>query len=230
MTTLAEQVRTGLEALADPARAPAMQAYMKSAMPFLGVSTAPRRALCRELFKGLTYSSSAGWQADVLALWRGAQFREERYCAIDLAGIRQARQFQRIDALPLYEEMIVTGAWWDYVDAIAGGRLLALLSHEPEPMKRAMRDWASCDDMWKRRSAILCQLNARDRTDRALLKDCIVPSLASKEFFLRKGIGWALRQFARTDPDWVIAFVAKHGREISPLTRREALKHLPPQD
>lgn len=226
MTALAQRIRAGLEAIADPARAPAMQAYMKSAMPYLGVSSVPRRVLCKELFAGLAWPSIAEWQADVLAIWRGAEFREERYCALELTGIRAARGFQRMAALPLYEELIVTGAWWDYIDEIAGQRLLAILRGEPEAMKRAMLEWAVDDNMWKRRSAILCQLNAKGETDPPFLYACIAPSLPSKEFFLRKAIGWALRQYARTDPAEVARYVKEHETRLSPLSRREALKHI----
>lgn len=226
MTRLSETLGTQLRAAADPARAPAMQAYMKSAMPYLGVSRVPRRKLCKEMFAGLSFTSGAEWQAEVLAIWRGAEFREERYCAIELTGIRAARPFQRIEALGMYEEMIVTGAWWDYVDEIAGHNLLALLKAEPEAMKRAMLEWAHGEDMWKRRSAILCQLGAKDATDPGFLYACIAPSMASKEFFLRKGIGWALRQYARTDPAEVARYVAAHESELSPLSKREALKHI----
>jgi 3-methyladenine DNA glycosylase AlkD len=199
---------------------------MKSAMPYLGVSSVPLRAACKALFADLAYANSAAWQADVLSIWRGAQFREERYAAMELTGIRKARGFQTMDALPMYEEMIVTGAWWDYVDAIAGQRLLLLLKADPARMKPAMLGWARGENMWKARSAILCQLNARAATDRHFLMACMKPSLASKEFFLRKAIGWALRQYARTDPDWVRAYVADNEAALSPLSKREALKHL----
>ena len=226
MTTLLELLHDRLAAVADPERAPAMQAYMKSAMPYLGVSSVPLRVVCKQVFADLSWEDSAGWQADVLAVWRGAQFREERTCAIELTGIRKARAFQTMAALPMYEEMIVTGAWWDYVDAIAGNRLNLVLKADPTGMKPAMLGWARGDDMWKRRSAILCQLNAKATTDRHFLMACIAPSLGSKEFFLRKGIGWALRQYARTDPDWVRSYVADHDAALSPLSKREALKHL----
>jgi len=226
MTALAERVHAGLAAIADPARAPAMQAYMKSAMPYLGVSAVPLAAACKALFADLDYATSVDWQADVLALWRGARFREERYAAIALSGVRQARDWQRVDTLDMYEEMIVSGAWWDYVDNIAGQRLLAILRAEPEAMKAEMRRWAVDDDMWKRRSAILCQLNAKGETDLQLLEDAMAPSLGSKEFFLRKAIGWALRQYARTDADWVRAYVAAHEGALSGLSRREAMKHI----
>jgi 3-methyladenine DNA glycosylase AlkD len=226
MTALPDRVRAALTAIADPARAPAMQAYMKSAMPYLGVSAVPLSAACKTLFADLTYASSAAWQADVLALWHGAQFREERYAAIALTGIRAARPFQHIDALAMYETMIVSGAWWDYVDNIAGQRLLILLQNDPVPMKRAMLDWSTDADMWKRRSAILCQLGAKAATDLDLLYACIAPSLGSKEFFLRKAIGWALRQYARTDAQEVRRYVAAHEADLSPLSKREALEHI----
>ncbi|KPL69369.1 DNA alkylation repair protein [Erythrobacter sp. SG61-1L] len=225
-TPLARSIRSALEGLADPARAPGMQAYMKSTMPYLGVSTPVRRRMCRDLFKGLEFASAAEWQAEVLAIWRGAEFREERYCAVELAGIRQARSFQRMDALAMYEELIVTGGWWDYVDWIASQHLFAILKTEPEPMKRAMLDWSVGEDMWKRRSAILCQLLAKQQTDLDLLYAAIAPSIGSKEFFLRKAIGWALRQYARTDPAEVARYVAAHEAELSPLSKREALKHI----
>lgn len=222
--TLAETLRAQLVEVADPARAPGMQAYMKSAMPYLGVSAVPLRDICKALFADLTWSDSAAWQADVLAIWRGAEFREERYAAIELTGVRAARQYQRLAALPMYEEMIVTGAWWDYVDWIAGRPLLAILRAEGAPMKREMIGWARGDNLWKARSAILCQLHAKAETERDFLYACIEPSLASKEFFLRKAIGWALRQHARTDPDEVRRYVAANADRLSPLSRREALK------
>lgn len=226
MSALAARIRSGLTEIADPARAPAMQAYMKSAMPYLGVSSVPRRALCKAMFAEFTWDSAAAWQSDVLEVWRGAEFREERYCALELTGVRAARPFQTVDALPLYEEMIVTGAWWDFVDEIAGNRLGLILRAEPAAMKRAMLEWAICDNMWKRRSAILCQLGAKGATDLDFLYACIAPSLSSKEFFLRKAIGWALRQYARTDPAEVARYVKQHEAELSPLSKREAMKHI----
>ncbi|MES2288272.1 MAG: DNA alkylation repair protein [Pseudomonadota bacterium] len=224
--SLLATLRERFTVVAEPERAPAMQAYMKSATPYLGVSAAPRRAVCKEVFAGLSWKASANWQADVLALWRGARFREERYAALELTGLRAARTFQRIDALPMYEEMIVTGAWWDYVDTIAGERLLTLLRSDPVEMRAAMLAWSVDEDMWKRRSAILCQLGAKGETDTELLTACMAPSLGSKEFFLRKAIGWALRQYARTDADWVRNYVAAHESALSGLSKREALKHI----
>jgi 3-methyladenine DNA glycosylase AlkD len=228
MTELAETLRARLAAIADPARAPGMQAYMKSAMPYLGVSAVPLRRACKMLFKDLAWPDSAAWQADVLALWRGATHREERYAAIELSGVRAARAFQRMDALTMYEELIVTGAWWDYVDQLAGHRLWAILQNDRPAMRKTMLAWSHDRDMWKRRSSILCQLRAKRETDLDLLYACIEPSLDSKEFFLRKAIGWALRQYAWTDPVEVRRYVAANEERLSGLSRREALKNIGP--
>jgi 3-methyladenine DNA glycosylase AlkD len=223
---LPDRVRRALEAAAEPARAPGMQAYMKSAMPYLGVAAVPLRAACKRAFIDDDFATAARWRQGLLALWRGARHREERYAALQLAGDRRAAAHQTLEALPIYEEMIVTGAWWDYVDDIASHRLGGLLRRAPGPMKRTMLAWSRDPDMWKRRSAILCQLTFKAETDVALLYRCIEPSIGSSEFFLRKAIGWALRQHARTDPAEVARYVAAHRDQLSGLSVREALKHI----
>ena len=226
MSTLAETICARLSAIGDPARAAGQQAYMKSAMPYFGVSAVPLRQVCRDVFGGLRWPDSAAWQADVLALWRGATHREARYAAIELSGVRAARPFQHMDALTMYEEMIVSGAWWDYIDTIAGHRLWAILENDRAAMRRTMLAWSRDRDMWKRRSSILCQLRAKEKTDLDLLYACIEPSLASKEFFLSKAIGWALRQYAWTDPNEVRRYVAANADKLSGLSKREALKNI----
>lgn len=105
----------------------------------------------------------------MLAIWRGARFREERYAALELAGMRRFQAFQTLETLPMYEEMITTGAWWDVVDAIAIHRLGELLRRHPRPLGKAMRAWSRSRNLWKRRSAILCQIALKGRTDLDLL-------------------------------------------------------------
>jgi 3-methyladenine DNA glycosylase AlkD len=225
---LLTRLRAALRKIADPARAPAMQAYMKSSMPYHGVPTPALRALCKRVFADVELPSAAVWQRAVLTIWRDAEFREERYAAINLTGLRRADPFQTLDALPMYEEMIVSGAWWDYVDVLASHRVGLLLQRYPEPMRTTMLDWSVSDDLWKRRTSIICQLRFKANTDLDLLYACIEPSLASREFFLRKAIGWALRQHAWTDPAEVVRYVAAHQDRLSGLSQREALKNVPP--
>jgi 3-methyladenine DNA glycosylase AlkD len=226
MSPLVQAARKALRDVADPAKAPIMQAYMKSEMPYLGIQATPLRRVARTVFAAHQIESFPKWRETVLDLWRGARYREERYIAIELAGYPAYRKFRTLDALAMYEEMIMTGAWWDYVDSIASHRLGELLRLHPAKMGRVLRKWAKSDDMWKRRSAILAQLGFKADTDLALLYDCIRPSIREKEFFLRKAIGWALRQFAKTDPKEVSRYVAEHEAQLSPLSRREALKNL----
>jgi 3-methyladenine DNA glycosylase AlkD len=224
--SLSETLRAALLAVADPARAPAMEAYMKSAMPYMGVPSLAMRAVSKTMFTGLHYEDSAAWQADILDIWRNSRFREEYYAAIEPASAKQARKFQRMDALPLYREMIIGGGWWDTTDAIAPNRLFDILVADRPAMTQAMLAWAKDDNIWIRRSAILCQMKAKARMDLDLLYACIEPSITSKEFFLRKAIGWVLRHYARTNPDEVRRYVAANDARMSSLSKREALKHI----
>src|SRR5258708_37179814 len=140
---------------------------------------------------------------------------------MELGGLRKLDSFQTLQGLPMYEEMIVTGAWWDYVDELASRRLGPLLRRYPRAMRRKMLAWSKSKDVWKRRSAILCQLGFKAETDLDLLYAVIEPAIDSKGFFLRKAIGWALRQYAWTNPDEVLRYVTLNQRRLSPLSRRE---------
>jgi len=217
---LTAAVREALHDAADPALAPGQQAYMKSAMPFLGVRVPDVRRLTREAARGTVDADELRDAA--LELWRTAGFREERYAAQALMALRPLRG--RLDMLDVHEEMVRTGAWWDHVDEVAH-RLADLLDTHPAELAVELRVWADDEDFWIRRVAIIAQLQRKDATDRALLADAIEPNIADPEFFIRKAIGWALRDFARTDPEWVRAFVDAHPA-LSSLSRREALKHL----
>ncbi|MBV9505071.1 MAG: DNA alkylation repair protein [Acidobacteriia bacterium] len=218
-------LKQSLRAAADPAKAPGMQAYIKSKMPYLGVSTPVLRETIRPIFAAHVLESFEAWRGTILELWRKARYREEWYAAIELAGYKPYDEFRTQLALPVYEEMIVSGAWWDVVDAVATKQLGILLRKQPRAMAAILRKWAVSDNIWKRRSAIISQLNFKNQTDLKLLYDCIAPSMGSSEFFLRKGIGWALRQYARTDSAEVVRYVLAHESKLSPLTKREALKH-----
>lgn len=203
-----------------------MQAYMKSAMPYHGVPVPLLRQVYRSTFASLQFASARDWQQRVLDLWRRAKFREERYAAMLMAGDPRAQPFQTPAAMKLYEELIVSGAWWDYVDDIAAHRVGPILRAYPAPMHRKMLSWSRSTNLWKRRTLIICQLGLKQDTNLPLLYACIEPSLESREFFLRKAIGWALRQHARTDPAEVKRYVRRNRARLSGLSIREALKNL----
>lgn len=219
-------VRQGLAALADPAKAPGMQAYMKSVMLYRGVHAPAQERLFRRVFAEHPLAGVADWRDTVLALWRRAAFREERYAAIALSGHRLYRAHQTPATVPMYEEMIVTGAWWDYVDAVATNRIGPLVRAHPGALKPVMRGWSTDVDLWRRRTSILCQIGAKADTDLDLLYACIEPNLADRDFFIRKAIGWALRQYAWIDPAEVTRYVEQAGDRLSGLSRREALKNV----
>jgi 3-methyladenine DNA glycosylase AlkD len=223
---LVTELRSTLKKAGDPVKAAAMKSYMKSTMAYHGVQTPLLRQLCRKVFAGVNFNSSTDWQEQVLNLWRNARFREERYAALLLAGDKRAQAFQTPAAVKMYEELIVSGAWWDYVDDIASHRIGPILRDHPTPMRRKMLTWSKCDDPWKRRTSIICQLGFKERTDLELLYACIEPSLGSREFFLQKSIGWALRQYAWTDPAEIKRYVQLNQARLSALSRREALKNL----
>jgi 3-methyladenine DNA glycosylase AlkD len=218
--------RRELQRVADPRKAPFMQAYMKSVMPYHGVTAPLLRASSTKIFSQVELSSRADWRAKVLELWRQARYREERYLAIMLTGNKRAAAFQTPAAMPLYEEIIVTGAWWDYVDDVASNRVGPILRDYQVPMKKKMLAWSTSPNLWKRRTAIICQLRFKEHTDLDLLYACIEPSLGSKEFFLRKAIGWALREYAWTDPAEVKRYVRRKSDRLSGLSYREALKNV----
>jgi 3-methyladenine DNA glycosylase AlkD len=127
--------------------------------------------------------------------------------------------------MPNLEEMITTGAWWDFVDRLAMlvGRLLR--SH-PKQVRPIVRAWSTDGNLWKRRVSIICQLKFKEDTDLDLLYANIDPNLADRDFFIRKAIGWALRQHAWTDPKEVARYVRANDSRLSGLSRREALKNI----
>ena len=198
---------------------------MKSAMPYLGVGVPECRRIAGSVYRTRELANAEAWETAILELWRKAAHREERYAAVELLLFPRYSRWLEPARMPLIEGLVVTGAWWDYVDAIAGRGMGTMLAAHPRATRAVLREWAGDDDIWKRRTAILAQLRSGKATDTTLLADAIRPSIGNPEFFLRKGIGWALRAYSKTDPAWVKAFVASHAG-LSDLSRREALRHL----
>lgn len=223
--SLLHDVRASLVAVADASRAPKMQAYMKSAMPYYGVPSTAVRAIARSHFASITLPDADAYRRAVLELWRGATHREERYVAIALTRHRLGgKRFRAPDLLSLYEEMIVTGAWWDYVDELAINPVADLVRAHPAVLKPVMRAWSRDADLWKRRTSIIHQNREKAGRDLELLHHAIEGSIADKDFFARKAIGWALREWAKTDAAAVEAYVRANASRLSGLSKREALK------
>ena len=152
--------------------------------------------------------------------------REERYAAVELLLHPHYLKWLTPERIDLVEELVVTGAWWDFADAIAGTGVGAMLTTYPAETALILRRWAGDDDLWKRRTAILAQLRRKKATDPELLFGVIEPSIARNEFFLRKGIGWALREYSKVEPETVVDYTTRNAARLSPLSKREGLKVL----
>lgn len=223
---LVAEVRELLAEHADPVRAEGQRRYMKSAMPFRGLTAPQLKQVLREPLSMHQLATVDDWRDTVRTLWDEATHREERYAAIALARHRYYRDWaSAVPALRLYEHLVRTGAWWDLVDETASHLVGGVLQAHPE-VKSTLLIWAHDDNLWVRRTAILSQLRFNDRTDLAFLTETIELSIDDRDFFARKAIGWALREVAKWNPEWVRSFVHDH-QGLSGLSRREALKNLP---
>jgi len=226
---LLSELRLALRARPHAKRATSAAAYMKVALPFLGLPIPDVRRIARTCFRTHTLADARAFQSLLKEGFLEATYQEERYAVLAIAAERRCRVFQTAAVLPLYRRLIIAGGWWDVVDELAcrvGDALLA----EPAKVAPRLRAWARSRELWLRRAAIVCQRKARAKTDIDLLFACIDPSLGEKDFFLRKGIGWALRALAYHAPDEVRRYVRLHADELSPLSQREALRRLAPEN
>ncbi|MGW2834727.1 DNA alkylation repair protein [Streptomyces sp. NPDC001286] len=225
-STLADTVLERLTAVyadaADPARAAPMRAYMKDVAPFLGLTTPVRRALSRVVVDGLPRPDETDCAAIALRCWRLPE-REYQYFAVDY--VRRHARVCSSAFLPVARHLVGTRSWWDTVDLLAAHVVGALVAADPA-LTADMDAWIADDDLWIARTALLHQLRYKERTDtRRLFAYCLRQS-GHPDFFIRKAIGWALREYARTDPEAVRDFVARERGRFAPLTVREALKNI----
>jgi 3-methyladenine DNA glycosylase AlkD len=198
---------------------------MKSAMPYRGYSSPELRALLKPLLASYEPAGRDVWLADVLDLWDHATHREEWYAALTVARHRRARPWRDPESLVVWRHLVTTGAWWDVVDETAIHLVGDVLLRHPTDVTPLVDEWADDDDLWVRRTAVICQVGHRASTDRDLLLRVVEANLDDSSFWLRKAIGWALRDYARTDPEWVWSQVDGLGERLSGLSRREAQKH-----
>jgi 3-methyladenine DNA glycosylase AlkD len=222
---LVNDIRAAFAARANPDVAVHQQAYMKSGLPYYGLKTPETRAALKPLLVKHTLKSFPEWELAIRTLWDTVTHREEWYAAIGIARYGRYREYRTsLDALPLYEHMIRTGAWWDVCDEIARQLVGEVLMTHRADASTVMRAWSTDGHMWIRRCSILSQGKHKDKTDAALLRDCMLPSIDDTDFFSRKAIGWALRDYAQVNPEWVKAFVGEFEDRLSGLSKREALR------
>lgn len=207
---------------ADPDYAPAMKKYMKDVCDFMGIASPVRAALLKDFIKKEGLPDYNILPLVVRQCWQ-LPAREMHYCAIDIC-IKLKKQWDD-DILGLSEEMILMTSWWDTTDAISSGIIGEYLRKQSQTR---IRDYAEhlmkSENMWLQRTALIFQRKYKNHTDKELLFSLCERLAESKEFFIRKGMGWALREYAYREPELVREFVLNH--PVSTLTRREALKHI----
>ncbi|MFM7774338.1 MAG: DNA alkylation repair protein [Candidatus Kapaibacterium sp.] len=220
-TRFVDTLVTAFERHRDAERAVAMSAYMRNRFAFYGIASVPRAQILKSVCEEAGFPSPDEARSIVRLLWELPE-RELQYAAVDIM-LRLKRHFTT-DDVPLLEDLITAKSWWDTVDSLAPRIAGPVFAADPANMTPVIRRWIHHPDFWLNRSAIILQLGYKDRTDTDLLTHAIRPHLGSREFFLRKAICWALRQYSYTDARWVTEFVASH--DLSPLSEREALKAL----
>lgn len=220
-----EPLKSLFQAKADPKTAEPMAAYMRNKFPYLGIKSPLRRQLEREFVNEYGLPTLEDLSPILLDLWDLPE-REYQYAALMLLG-----KFEKKlppDFVETIETLLTTKPWWDTVDTIAGNTVGTHFKRFPEVRETKLEEWRTSDDFWLRRTCILFQLKYKTDTDFGLLKAIIHENLGSKEFFINKAIGWALRQYTRIDPEGVRTFVAETA--LAPLSAREALKWLNRQE
>jgi 3-methyladenine DNA glycosylase AlkD len=217
-----ELIRADLVAVADPVKAEQMAAYMKGHFVFLGVTAGDRRSATKELIKAARAMEPDDLVELATACWAEPE-REFHYVGMD--ALRAGAVHLRASDLGAIRGFITKTPWWDTVDSLAVHTVGTMVTNHAE-LVDDMDDWIESDDIWIARTAILHQLLYRERTDVNRLFTYCEMRMDDTDFFMRKAIGWALRQYARTDPEAVASFVKQHEEDLSGLTKREALKHL----
>ncbi|MEH7113620.1 DNA alkylation repair protein [Neobacillus niacini] len=197
-----------------------MRKYMKEHFPFLGIKSPLRKELKRQFFKQTEILKEPFDKKFVLRLWEKDE-REYQYTAITYIG-KYHKKLPK-DVIPFFEELLTTKSWWDSVDGLAP-LVGEIVKRYPEVIEETINQWSVHDNMWLRRTAILFQLKYKEQTNENLLYQYILKNTDSKEFFIQKAIGWALREYSKTNSESVKTFI--EGNQLARLSVREGSKYL----
>ena len=222
MYTYTISLKSFFEKHTNPLNAAPMKKYMREQFEYLGIKSPQVTALLREFIKANGLPPFESLDLISHELWSLPQ-REFQYIAMNLISKYEKKlEPEFIDTL---EYLITTKSWWDTVDLLAGHPVGAMFKKYPKVKEKYLKKWRKSENMWLRRTTLLFQLGYKKETDFDLLCEIIQENLGSDEFFINKAIGWALRQYAWTNPATVKKFV-KAAKELHPLSRREALKNI----
>jgi 3-methyladenine DNA glycosylase AlkD len=208
-----------LRAAADPKKAVQMSAYMRDQFPFLGIPTPERKKLCLEFLKPFS-KKPIDWSF-VFECWQQPE-REFQYLAMDY--LSKMKQTLTQSDIPKLRELAVTKSWWDTVDGL--DVIIGDIALRCPEANDTLLEWSVDGNFWLRRIAIDHQLTRKEKTDTQLLEKILTNNFGQTEFFINKAIGWALRDYSKTNPDWVRNFIGKHQDEMAPLSVKEGSKYI----
>jgi len=204
---------------ANPQKAAPMSAYMRDQFPFLGIQKPERKKLSRDFMKAAD-KTAVDW-AFIFKCWEQPE-REYQYLAVDYLTKLKAVLTQ--DDIPDLQKLITTKSWWDTVDSL--DVIVGDVASRFSEVNDTLLKWSIDENIWLRRAAIDHQLARKDKTDTSLLAQIIRNNLEQSEFFINKAIGWSLREYGKTNPEWVRKFIGKHKEKMSPISVRESSKYL----
>ncbi|MCD5003241.1 DNA alkylation repair protein [Enterococcus saccharolyticus] len=214
-----EVIFNSFQEAADEERAEKMAAYMRNQFSFLGVATPKRKALTKDFYRQVK-GQTIDW-AFVDACW-ACPYRELQYVAIGY--LQQLKKNLVPDDIPRLQKIAQTKSWWDTIDGL--DKLVGEIAFRYPEVKPILLEWSVSDDFWLRRIAIDHQLLRKSETDTTLLANILVNNLNQTEFFINKAIGWSLRDYSKTNPEWVREFIRTYENQMAPLSIREASKYI----
>ena len=222
-TELLNIIETKLEHARDDKKALGMKAYMKGQYEYYGLTAPVRKNIFKEIWKDSKNDINSKWRELVIVLWEQEQ-REFHYIAMDI--IAKIEKKLSADDLPIIEKLISEKSWWDTVDFLASHGVGQILKSDRKLMMNTAERYINSDHMWLQRTAIIFQLFYKEKTDHELLAALIEKTIGSKEFFINKASGWALRQYSKLNPQFLIEYLDLQGGKLASLTIREASKYL----
>ena len=209
-----------LEARADNARALDMSKYMKNKFEFFGVGASVRNEIWKPYFKEAKKTKKIDW--DFIEICFKHDKRECQYTAAYY--LKYMQRFLVEDDIPKLKELVLTKSWWDTVDIL--DKVIGSIIYNNKNLYPIILEWSKDDNIWLRRVAIDHQLLRKEKTDTDLLETILVNNLNHTEFFINKAIGWALRDYSKTNPQWVKDFIEKYKNNMASLSIREASKYI----
>ena len=208
-----------LKKIAYPAKAEGMKKYMRNQFEFLGVYATERKIISKKIIK-LKKEENIDWNF-VKELWDNP-YRELQYLALDYIDAK--KKLLTAENLDNLKDLIITKSWWDTVDYIH--KFVGIISLNYPLSKDIILQWSINNNIWLRRVAINHQIGFKEKSDTELLSKILINNFNEKEFFIAKAIGWALREYAKTNPNWVINFLNTYKTQMQKLSIREASKRL----